>query len=630
MIGGPDDMGHWLSTLFTSIRESMNFASLTGISTQSQQQGFAGQVQTAMGQDIEFLASVMDLKLQYEDDVSIAQVATANEQFLTAKMNEFGVLESSIQESKISVGRLLATGIFTGLAMLTPSLAGFNLYGVSKLFGGIGSKIDGKIQNMFMAARNSKMLLKSAENSKKQEVDLGKKHVDPQLNDIKQPNTPKVSTIPSVIDPIYDRAPIELELGQAVGATSSGLLYMSPLDPYRNTGQRSLDSYNKEKNIEKSQAIKDGLAKNEEMKNTEENREKNILEQLEEKKAQIFDNIELFDFDPRDPDLQYPLTDNDNIQSIVFKTLLNIIYKNKKSIETVYRKDTRFQFTDDGTINYKKGATHLIHNDNIAVILGINRKYVQAFLDDINNPDFTPLTIRKMRLSLNSLFDHIRLRKAQLIVSGLMENYINLGYSRDEKFIIKFLTLIDDYTDIGVLGETKISENILKCSQNYLRQFKKKTTYKKPGRYFALLVNIYISGESNFGFTDSDKFIAFKKEVTNFVYTFMSKELKVIKETHTSKTRFVTLCETLAALTSFRYRFPKYFSKTTPIKITGENPKGYYTLSELSTAISPKGHSNLLNNHLKTGAPSHQLFSIINLLRLVLKKVLKDALSQNT
>jgi len=36
--------------------------------------------------------------------------------------------------------------------------------------------------------------------------------------------------------------------------------------------------------------------------------------------------------------------------------------------------------------------------------------------------------------------------------------------------------------------------------------------------------------------------------------------------------------------------------------------------------ISPKGHSNLLNNHLKTGAPSHQLFSIINLLKIGIKK----------
>jgi len=209
MVGGPNDMGHWISTLFTSARESMNFASLTGIGTQSQQQTFAGQVQTAMGQDVEFLASVMDLKLQYEDDVSIAQVATANEQFLTAKMNEFGVLESSIQESKISVGRLLATGIFTGLAMLTPSLAGFNLYGASKLIGGVGSKIDAKIQNMFLAARNSKMLLKSAENLKKQEVELGKKHIDPQLDGIKRENTPRVSNIPDTSSTLLESIPVE-------------------------------------------------------------------------------------------------------------------------------------------------------------------------------------------------------------------------------------------------------------------------------------------------------------------------------------------------------------------------------------------------------------------------------------
>lgn len=301
MVGGPNDMGHWISTLFTSARESMNFASLTGIGTQSQQQTFAGQVQTAMGQDVEFLASVMDLKLQYEDDVSIAQVATANEQFLTAKMNEFGVLESSIQESKISVGRLLATGIFTGLAMLTPSLAGFNLYGASKLIGGIGGKIDAKIQNMFLAARNSKMLLKSAENLKKQEVDLGKKHVELQSEDIAPKNTLIVSKTPEIPSTLLESKPVEAAVVMGGGYSN----FMTFLDVRDGTGRLLThpgaikSQMNSEisraiilDNLEKVEVLKGRVEKIiEDLPSAEKSRLNYIIESFKNKK---YDGIDIF------------------------------------------------------------------------------------------------------------------------------------------------------------------------------------------------------------------------------------------------------------------------------------------------------------------------------------------------
>lgn len=618
MAGGPDDAGHWISTLFTSLRETANFNFLIGSSSQSQQ-GFAGQVQIAMDINTGFQSTVASMLAQNEE-MTLAQIAAENEQFLTVEMMKLKNYEDTFQNSKITLGRLLTTGLFTGLALLTPSLAGFNMYGITKLIGGISSKFSAKAQNRRLAARNSAMLFKDAVETEKQKIEMGKKPITSQSEDKLPDIEAPVSTMPEGINPLVTRNPIELELGTAVGATSSGFVYMSPFgDPNRDVNRRDLDSFTREKNADKVQKVKDHLAKIEEMKNTEEDRDKNIVEQLEEKKQTIFDKVELFDFNPHDPDLQYPLTDNDNIQSILFKTLLNLIYKNKESIETTYRGDTRFEFTDDGKINYKIGSTHLIHRNNLGVLLGISGKTVTTYLSNIDNQDLTALTIRKMRVSLNSLFDHIRLRKAQVIVSDLIENYIDLRYSGNDKFIVKLLTLIDDYADIGILREESISEDILKNSNKYLRRFRDKTThYEKRGKYFNLLVNIYISGESSFGFTDSDKFIAFKKEVTNLAYTSMSKDLKLIKETHTSKTRFITLCETLAALTKFRYRFPKYFSETTPIKISNENTKGYYTLADLSTEMS--GRKDLLNSQLQTGAPSHQLFSIIDLLDIGISK----------
>ncbi len=612
MVGGPNDMGHWISTLFTSARESMNFASLTGIGTQSQQQGFAGQVQTAMGQDVEFLASVMDLKLQYEDDVSIAQVATANEQFLTAKMNEFGVLESSIQETKISVGRLLATGIFTGLAMLTPSLAGFNLYGASKLIGGIGGKIDAKIQNQFLAARNSKMLLKSAEDSKKQEVELGKKHVDPQSENIKPAYTPEVSPVPQMINPLYDRPPIELEIGTAVGAVSSGFVYMSEFgDPNRDTRQRKLDPFIREKEAAKSQKVKDHLAKIEEMKNTEEDRDKDIVEQQEEKKQQIFDDIELFGFDPQGPDLKYKLTERDNLQATLFKTLLNIIYENQKIIENVYKNDNTIglNFWNGATISGEV-QTDYITPLNLGVILGLSRRTMYRYLKELDNPnqDLTfhkqhEFTIRKIRDSLKQTFGHINLREGGLIIESLIDNYISLRYSGNSLFVMKFLTILDDNTDFDIESMEEIGTSRLGQSFTYLNQF----MTESPGisKIFNFIVNLYIRGESNLGFSDSSEFFNFKMEITKLAYETLV-NAKLVKGYYVGGLRFYAISRTLVGLTKLRLQNPATLAQY----INKKNPNGYFTYSELAAKISPKDYAQLLLYQLKDGTPSYQLGKI--------------------
>ena len=161
MNGGSDAAGHWISTLFTSVRETVNFGYLTSSTSVQAQQGFAGQVQSAIELSTEFQSTVASMLAQNEG-LDLTQVAAANEQFLTAQMAEIEIIGETLRDSKISLGRLLATGIFTGLSLLAPSLAGFNLYAISKLVGGIGTKIDARSQNKFLAARNSMMLLKDA------------------------------------------------------------------------------------------------------------------------------------------------------------------------------------------------------------------------------------------------------------------------------------------------------------------------------------------------------------------------------------------------------------------------------------------------------------------------------------
>ena len=220
MVGGTDAAGHWISTLFTSLRETANFGYLIGGTGAQTQQGFAGQVQNAMELSTDFQSTVASMLAQNEE-LDLAQVAAANEQFLTAQMAEIGILGETLMESKISLGRILATGIFTGLSLLAPSLAGFNLYAISKLIGGIGTRINAKSQNKFLAARNSMMLLKDAIEIEMQKVEMGKKPINTQP-EVNLPDAPIVPSLREPANPSLERAPVEF--------ATTGANFMNILD----------------------------------------------------------------------------------------------------------------------------------------------------------------------------------------------------------------------------------------------------------------------------------------------------------------------------------------------------------------------------------------------------------------
>ena len=618
MTGGNDEAGHWLSTLFTSLRETANFGSLIGGSQNLQ--GVAGQVQYAMGTNQEF-QSIVSAQTIFNEEMSDFE----NEAFLTSEMERLDLLEGSLQDSKISLGRILATGILGGLSLIAPSLAGFNIYAISKLVGGIANKFSAKLQNRQLVERNSKMKLIGKIISENQKTKMGKTPVDEELN--LREDIPQVPTMPEGIDPMIARNPIELEFG-ARAVLSSGF---AMLDPFGKIDQGDDDIRNAAYFERKNQEVRDAQATIEHLKKVE--RDGNIIKQLYEAKQKIFDNIELFGFDPHDPDLKYPLTDYDNIQSILFKTLLNLIYENKGTLESVYKGDTRFEFTDDGTLNYK--FKDLIRPENLGVILGIGRDTVKGMLKTIDtNSQSLTLTrehrniIRKIRDSTEQIFDHIKLKDRQSILRGLFNNYIKLRYVGGEKFVMQLLAYIDDYTDFGILGEQDISTEKLKMSKSYLEKFRYENIhFEELSKYFRFMVNIYISGESNLGFTDSDKFKDFKKKVTSLVYrTLIGKE--VIKETHTSKKKFEAVCLTLTALTNYRYHIRSDFLQ---IVRKEKNPKDYFTLNELSAKISPSGNEALLSDQFRYGSASPQLYNIITVLNKGIKRNMEGCfIAKNT
>ena len=338
MSGGSDAAGHWISTLFTSVRETANFGYLTG-SRSSNAQGFTGQVQRAMNLD-STLETYISTGMALRGEKSLARFATDYEQFITAKMDEIGILDKTLMESKITLGRILATGIFTGLSLLAPSLAGFNLYAISKLVGGIGTRISAKSQNRFLAARNSMMLLKDAIEIEKPKVELGKKTIDTQSDDNLPNVEAQVSLMPNGLNPLMAHNPVESNIFGAMGATSAGIVMMGREGKLSPSATR--DKYaalKKEQEIAESQRIRAHLEEIEKLNG----KVSEVLTEIKEDTSLIelrAMNALIKSLEGKKYGESLILVDNNKFNGIYFK-IVDIIMDKSKNGETLTQIENR-------------------------------------------------------------------------------------------------------------------------------------------------------------------------------------------------------------------------------------------------------------------------------------------------
>ncbi|KKM72148.1 hypothetical protein LCGC14_1423410, partial [marine sediment metagenome] len=326
-----------------------------------------------------------------------------------------------------------------------------------------------------------------------------------------------------------------------------------------------------------------------------------IINEIEKK---IFEVSEFFNFDPFDSEVKYPLTSNENLDSKIFKTLLNLIYKNRDKIERAYKGNNIFglAFKYDGTLHSSHADSSLISNSNLAKLLGINKDALGNYLKDLDGEDFNygqhhQYNLRSIRNTLSKIFDLPTLEGAKAIIRNLIDNYFDLRYVSEENFIIKFLTYIDDYTTGKILSESSISE-MLGYSVKYTRDFKKfdKGTYDK---YFKFIVGLLQKKPSDLNFEEQSSFDDFTEEVQLLIYNQLV-ENKMIIDLNTRKMQFDAIVSTLFALTMLRYKDPSNLGKY----ITKHNPLGLYTLSQLSETVSLAGYSSLITDQLREGRPS--------------------------
>ncbi|MEJ2294552.1 MAG: hypothetical protein P8Y23_07250 [Candidatus Lokiarchaeota archaeon] len=134
-IGGTTALGHWVSTLMTSLRETKAFGIFTGSDTKTKTNTDTQidvntqlSAQQQLQSELKSLHTQLEMNEKYGGQTNQLQ---AQIQELQQQMND---LKSQTRNTKKIVGQLFGAGMLGGLMLFIPSFAGFSYYGLKGVF----------------------------------------------------------------------------------------------------------------------------------------------------------------------------------------------------------------------------------------------------------------------------------------------------------------------------------------------------------------------------------------------------------------------------------------------------------------------------------------------------------------
>jgi len=190
-LGYSADLGHWVSTLMTTARETKFFSSFFSSGGETSQ--ISDLVQDLAVAD----QTISDMNQNAENMIG----HEISEQFLETN----SLLETANQEATLSFKKLLKAGLLVGISLIMPSMAGLNLYAISKAIGGTinqaytSSVIKPQVQEL--AKRN--MMVSGEALSKFEYVNIeGLFYEKPIMDTILETASPTVETMNSISTPL--------------------------------------------------------------------------------------------------------------------------------------------------------------------------------------------------------------------------------------------------------------------------------------------------------------------------------------------------------------------------------------------------------------------------------------------
>jgi hypothetical protein len=135
-IGGTDALGHWISTLITSMRETKMFdffSSGPEIETKNEIKSRAD-----VNNEIQEAASQ-----QSTDTTTEAQT---EEKIITLR-DALAIMRAQSKEGKTMLAQFFGAGMFGGIMLFMPAFAGFSFYGLKSVFNFISKKYDAHLKH---------------------------------------------------------------------------------------------------------------------------------------------------------------------------------------------------------------------------------------------------------------------------------------------------------------------------------------------------------------------------------------------------------------------------------------------------------------------------------------------------
>jgi hypothetical protein len=325
--------------------------------------------------------------------------------------------------------------------------------------------------------------------------------------------------------------------------------------------------------------------------------------------------------DPRLPttkDDHYVIKMTDSSTTKFIKRILNIIYRHQSGIVKYLRDDLEnkydFKFASgEDRFTVSKSDPLKISSFNIAKIFGVHRLTAKKWISNLEDSGFDlgrnhNLNFRRIKYSLNTLF-----RSAKVVNSYIkivIDSYLS-DYYEESDLSFKYLSLLDEYLGDQPLGEHVVSSK-LGWAHNYLQKIRAPSEqFEEYSKYFKLIISSYLIEDSGFIFKDNSRINDFKEEAFELIYQYMI-EKEMVRDSVQGRSQFKAIAHTLYALTKARLTLPDSILANYK---SNKNPRGFYTLTDLSRSLSGRGYRNLLMEQIKDRRDSVQLAYMVDVLQ---------------
>ncbi|KKK47396.1 hypothetical protein LCGC14_3155640, partial [marine sediment metagenome] len=288
-------------------------------------------------------------------------------------------------------------------------------------------------------------------------------------------------------------------------------------------------------------------------------------------------------------------------------------------------------------LNYVSLSTNVLGE-----FLGVDGVTIRNWLGVLNEPTFKfggvggsgdhDLVFRRIRSAIRNHFKFSQTSSIRFFLEQAFSRYTEEYYS-DLDFIESFLDIMDDYVkspytqyDISTVfnpGDDTEGKGYIGKLKDLDKKFKAKKASNDDAvstvdKYFKFLTQVLLIEKEDFDFIDANKIKDFRSDITDLVYdTISSPPYNLIRATTAGKAQFNAISNTLYAINKAREALPM---KERQKFITDMNPRGLFTLTDLSRAVSdkhvsPEAARKLIANQLKAGLPTLQLSRATHLLQ---------------